>query len=46
MNMTATPAVRSFHPFPDLQHFRDRQRLEDDITELDAHINAAAFQLL
>lgn len=44
--MTATPAIRPFHAFPDPQHFRHLERLEDDITELAAHINAATFQLL
>ena len=44
--MPATPAIRPFHAFPDPQHFRDLKRLEDDITELAAHINAATFRLL
>ena len=38
--------LRPFHHFPDPQHFNDLERLEDDITELAAHIHAATFQLL
>jgi len=32
--------------YPDPQHFRDLERLGDEITELAAHIHAATFQLL
>jgi hypothetical protein len=39
------PIPTSRH-FPDPQHFRDLERLGDDITELAAHIHAATFQLL
>ena len=38
--------IPSFHRFPDPQHFENMERLEDDITQLAAHINAATFQLL
>jgi len=44
--MSKRPALRPFHRFPDPQHFNDLERLEDDITELAAHISAATFQLL
>jgi hypothetical protein len=37
---------RPFHRFPDPCHFENLDRLERDITELAAHINAATFQLL
>jgi hypothetical protein len=38
--------LRPFHHFPDPPHFQNLERLEDDITELAAHIHAATFQLL
>ncbi len=44
--MTQPRQLRPFHHFPDPQHFHDLERLEDDITELAAHIHAATFQLL
>ena len=39
------PIPTSRH-YPDPQHFRDLERLGDDISELAAHIHAATFQLL
>jgi hypothetical protein len=38
--------IPSSRHFPDPQHFRDLERLGEEITELAAHIHAATFQLL
>lgn len=38
--------IPSSRQFPDPQHFRNLERLGDEITELAAHIHAATFQLL
>ena len=46
--MNSTPETRPFHlhRFPDPDRHDDLRRLEHDITELAAHINAASYQLL
>jgi len=36
----------SSRQYPDPQHFRDLERLGEEITQLAAHIHAATFQLL
>ncbi|MDT8320815.1 MAG: DUF222 domain-containing protein, partial [Xanthomonadales bacterium] len=44
--MNHAPELRSFHRFPNPDRHDDLRRLEHDITELAAHINAASYQLL
>ncbi|MDT8322171.1 MAG: DUF222 domain-containing protein [Xanthomonadales bacterium] len=44
--MNPAREIRPFHHFPDPDHHDNLQRLERDITELAAHINAASYQLL
>jgi hypothetical protein len=44
--MNSLDSPRPFHHFPDPDYHENLQRLERDITELAAHINAASFQLL
>ena len=38
--------IPSSRQYPDPQHFRDLERLGEEITQLAAHIHAATFQLL
>ena len=38
--------IAPLHHYPDPQHFRNLERLGEEITQLAAHIHAATFQLL
>jgi hypothetical protein len=44
--MPHPPPIAALHRYPDPQHFRNLERLGEEITQLAAHIHAATFQLL